>query len=52
VPEAVRVQANEAFAADLLAGRIPSIRLIRSRLHVGQSRAQQIRGYLAGIGEG
>jgi hypothetical protein len=45
VPEAVsgtdplRVQAAEVFAADVAAGRLPSIRAIRSRLRVGRNRA-------------
>lgn len=51
VPEAVRVQAGRAFASELSMGEVPSIRLIRSRMHVGQARAQQIRSYLAGICE-
>jgi Protein of unknown function (DUF2637) len=51
VPEVVRVQAGKAFADELSAGEVPSIRLIRSRMHVGQARAQQIRGYLAAVDE-
>jgi hypothetical protein len=38
--------AAEEFADDVAAGRIPSIRAIRERLHVGQPRAQQVRAYL------
>jgi hypothetical protein len=34
------------------AGRVPSIRAIRSRLRVGQPRAQQVRAYLAALGDG
>jgi hypothetical protein len=58
VPEAVsgadplRVQAGEVFAADVAAGRVPSIRAIRSRLRVGQPRAQQVRAYLATLTDG
>ena len=48
----LRVQAAEAFAADVAAGHLPSIRAIRSRLHVGQPRAQQIRAYLAALADG
>jgi hypothetical protein len=48
----LRVQAAEVFAADVAAGRVPSIRAIRSRLRVGQSRAQQVRAYLAALGDG
>lgn len=35
------------FAADLAAERVPSVRAIRAQLHVGQSRAQWLRGFLA-----
>jgi hypothetical protein len=35
----LRVQAAEVFAADVAAGRVPSVRAIRSRLRVGQPRA-------------
>jgi hypothetical protein len=58
VPEAVsgtdllRVQAADVFAADMAAGRVPSIRAIRSRLRVGQPRAQQVRAYLDALGDG
>jgi hypothetical protein len=45
----LRVQAAEMFAADVAAGVVPSIRAIRSRLHMGQSRAQQVRAYLAAL---
>ena len=48
----LRVQAAEVFADDMAAGCLPSIRAIRSRLHVGQPRAQQVRAYLAALGEG
>jgi hypothetical protein len=48
----LRVQAAEVFAADVAAGRVPSIRAIRSRLRVGQPRAQQVRAYLAGLADG
>ena len=48
----LRVQAAGVFAADVAAGRVPSIRAIRSRLRVGQSRAQQVRAYLAALGDG
>jgi hypothetical protein len=50
MPDQLRVQAASTFAADLAAGRVPSIRAIRSRMHVGQSRAQLIRGHLASLG--
>jgi hypothetical protein len=39
VPDQLRVQATSMFSDDLAAGRVPSIRAIRSRMHVGQLRA-------------
>jgi Protein of unknown function (DUF2637) len=39
-------QAAELFAEDLAADRVPSIRTIRARLHIGQPRAQRVRVYL------
>jgi hypothetical protein len=48
----LRVQAAGVFAADVAAGRVPSIRAIRSRLRVGQPRAQQVRAYLAALADG
>jgi hypothetical protein len=45
----VQVQAAQAFAVDLAAGRVPSVRAIRARLHVGQPRAQRVRAYLAAL---
>ena len=44
-------RAAVVFAADLAADRVPSIRAIRATLHVGQSRAQRLRGYLATVAE-
>jgi hypothetical protein len=52
VPEPLRLHATEEFADDVAAGRTPSIRAIRARLHVGQPRAQQVRSYLAGSADG
>ena len=43
----LREQASELFAAQLAADRVPSVRAIRAQLHVGQSRAQRLRDYLA-----
>ena len=40
-------RAAQVFADDLAAGRVPSVRAIRTSLHVGQPRAQQVRSYLA-----
>jgi hypothetical protein len=48
----LRVRAGEVFAADVAAGRVPSIRAIGSRLRVGQPRAQQVRAYLAALADG
>jgi Protein of unknown function (DUF2637) len=47
VPDTLRALASEEFADDVAAGRMPSIRTIRARLHVGQPRAQLARAYLA-----
>ena len=44
-------RAAVVFAADLAADRVPSIRAIRAALHVGQPRAQRLRGYLATVAE-
>jgi hypothetical protein len=58
VPEGVseadplRVRAAEVFAAEVAAGHVPSIRAIRSRLRVGQPRAQQVRAYLDALADG
>jgi hypothetical protein len=47
-PEAdpLRTRAADEFAAEVAAGRVPSIRAIRVRLHVGQPRAQQVQAHL------
>ncbi len=42
-------RAAVVFADDLAVDRSPSIRAIREALHVGQPRAQRLRGYLAAI---
>jgi hypothetical protein len=51
MPDADPLQAKaaQAFAVELAAGRVPSVRAIRARLHVGQPRAQRIRAYLAAL---
>ena len=47
----LREQAAQAFAEQLAADRIPSVRAIRAQLHVGQPRAQRLRDSLvAGAG--
>ena len=45
----LQARAAQAFAVELAAGRVPSVRAIRARLHVGQPRAQQVRAYLAAL---
>jgi hypothetical protein len=52
MPDALQAQAAEEFAADVASGRMPSIRTIRARLHVGQPRAQRVRAYLAMLAAG
>jgi hypothetical protein len=46
-PDPLCEQAAEIYAEHLAADRVPSIRAIRARLHVGQPRAQRLRDYLA-----
>jgi hypothetical protein len=43
----VQARAAQAFADGVATGRVPSVRAIRARLHVGQPRAQRVRAYLA-----
>ena len=52
VPAVLQAQGVEEFAGDVMAGRPPSIRVIRARLHVGQPRAQLVRAYLATLAAG
>jgi len=40
-------QAVEVFADQLAEDRVPSVRAIRTQLHVGQPRAQRLRDHLA-----
>jgi hypothetical protein len=47
----LQVQAAQAFAVELAAGRVPSVRAIRARLHVGQPRGQRVRAYLAALND-
>jgi Protein of unknown function (DUF2637) len=44
--------AAELFADDITMDRVPSIRAIRARLHIGQPRAQRVRAYLLTLCEG
>jgi hypothetical protein len=48
-PDPLEVQAEAEFADELAARRPPTIREIRTRLRVGQPRAQQVRAYLSGL---
>jgi hypothetical protein len=45
----LRARAAEEFAAEVAAGRSPSIRAIRARLHVGQPRARQVQAHLGAL---
>ena len=45
----LQAQAAQEFAAEVAAGRMPSVRVIRARLHVGQPRAQRVRAYLTAV---
>jgi hypothetical protein len=53
VPHAdpLHVRAAGEFAGEVAAGRKPSIRAIRARLHVGQRRAQQVQAHLGTLVE-
>lgn len=46
-PDPLHEHAAEIFAEHLAADRVPSIRVIRAQIHVGQPRAQRLRDYLA-----
>jgi hypothetical protein len=52
VADPLHEQAAELFADEIAAARVPSIRAIRARLHVGQPRAQRIQGHLAALDGG
>jgi hypothetical protein len=52
MPLALQARAAEEFAGDVAAGGLPSIRVIRARLHVGQPRAQLVRAYLTTLAAG
>ena len=52
IADALRAHAAEEFADDVAAGRMPSIRTIRARLHVGQPRAHLLHAYLATLAAG
>lgn len=47
IPDPLREEAVQASADQLATDRVASIRAIRSRLHVGQQRAQRLQDYLA-----
>jgi hypothetical protein len=42
-------QAVQAFAGELAAGRVPSVRVIRARLHEGWPRPRRLPAYLAAL---
>ena len=48
VADSLQARAAEEFAGYIAVGAVPSIRVIRATLHVGQPRAQQVRAHLAG----
>lgn len=52
IPDPLCEDAVQVFADQLAADRVPSIRAIRSQLHVGQPRAQRLRDYLAAGAQG
>jgi hypothetical protein len=52
MPDALQAQAAAEFGDDITAGRMPSIRVIRVRLRVGQPRAQLVRAYLGTLAAG
>jgi Protein of unknown function (DUF2637) len=45
----LQAQAAEEFAGEVAVGRVPSVHVIRARLHVGQPRAQRVRAYLTAL---
>jgi hypothetical protein len=45
----LQAQAEEVFAGEVAPGQVPSARVIRAWLHVGQPRAQRVRAYLAAL---
>ena len=47
--DSLHARAAREFAGDVAAGRKPSIRAIRARLHVGQPRAQQVQAHLGAL---
>jgi len=47
----LQAQAAEEFAGEVEVGQVPSVRVIRARLHIGQPRAQRVRAYLAALAD-
>jgi hypothetical protein len=47
LPDPLQERAMQAFADDIAANRVPSVRTIRAQLHVGQPSAQLVRDHLA-----
>jgi hypothetical protein len=42
-------EAERVFAAEIAGGMVPGIRRIRSALHVGQPKAEQVQAYLSAL---
>lgn len=45
----LHLQAAQKFADEVAAGRMPSVRVIRARLHIGQPRAQRVQAHLGSL---
>lgn len=48
----LQVQAAQLVTDELAAGRVPPVRAIRSRLHVGQPHTRRAQAYLASLAAG
>ena len=48
-PPCAAQDAEREFIADLASGTLPSLRSIRTRMHVGQDRARAIREHLESV---
>ncbi len=49
MPAVALVGSYELLMVVIRSGQVPSVRMIRARLHVGQSRAQRVRAYLTAL---
>jgi hypothetical protein len=45
----LHARAADEFGDEVAAGRTPSIRIIRARLHVGQPRTQRVQAHLGSL---